>query len=166
MANSDSKNIAILGAGLTGLTAAHRLTQGGHRVRLFEQSGRVGGAIRTENTGGWLVEAGPNTILTGEPALTALLAEIGLADRCLSASPVAKHRYIVRRTLPANVAVQGNFDPVLLNTTPGIVTREATRLLESMRGSAGHIFNLGHGILPQAKIECVEALVTTVTSWK
>ena len=100
MANSDSKNIAILGAGLTGLTAAHRLTQRGHRVRLFEQSGRVGGAIRTENTGGWLVEAGPNTMLTGEPALTALLAEIGLADRCLSASPVAKHRYIVRRGRP------------------------------------------------------------------
>jgi uroporphyrinogen decarboxylase len=73
---------------------------------------------------------------------------------------------IVRRSLPANVAVQGNLDPVLLNTTPAIVRTEATRLLESMRGTAGHIFNLGHGILPQAKIECVEALVGTVTAWK
>ena len=73
---------------------------------------------------------------------------------------------IVRRTLPANVAVQGNLDPVLLNTTPAIVRRETARLLESMRGSAGHIFNLGHGIQPQAKIECVEALVETVTGWK
>ena len=72
---------------------------------------------------------------------------------------------IVRRTLPANVAVQGNLDPVLLNTTPAIVGRETTRLLESMRGTTGHIFNLGHGILPQAKIECVEALVGTVTAW-
>jgi len=73
---------------------------------------------------------------------------------------------IVRRTLPGNVAVQGNFDPVLLNTTPAVVRREAMRLLESMRGSTGHIFNLGHGIMPQAKIECVEALVTTVIAWK
>ena len=73
---------------------------------------------------------------------------------------------IVRRTLPANVAVQGNLDPVLLNTTPAIVAGETAKLLESMRGTAGHIFNLGHGILPQAKIECVEALVSTVTSWK
>ncbi len=73
---------------------------------------------------------------------------------------------IVRRTLPANVAVQGNLDPVLLNTTPAIVRHETGRLLESMRGTAGHIFNLGHGILPQAKIECVEALVETVTTWK
>jgi uroporphyrinogen decarboxylase len=66
----------------------------------------------------------------------------------------------------AGVAVQGNLDPVLLNTQPDIVRREATRLLESMRGSAGHIFNLGHGIMPQAKIECMEALVDTVTGWK
>lgn len=73
---------------------------------------------------------------------------------------------IVRRTLPANVAVQGNLDPVLLNTTPAIVTREAGRLLESMRGTAGHIFNLGHGITPQAKIECMQALVDTVTAWR
>jgi uroporphyrinogen decarboxylase len=73
---------------------------------------------------------------------------------------------IVRRTVPANVAVQGNLDPVLLNTTPEIVRREATRLLESMRGTTGHIFNLGHGIMPQAKLECMTALVDTVTTWK
>ncbi len=73
---------------------------------------------------------------------------------------------IVRRTLPANVAVQGNLDPVLLNTTPAIVRRETTRLLESMRGTAGHIFNLGHGITPQAKLECMTALVDAVTTWK
>ena len=66
----------------------------------------------------------------------------------------------------APVAVQGNLDPVLLNTTPEIVRRETTRLLESMRGKPGHIFNLGHGILPEAKLECVEALVGAVTSWK
>jgi uroporphyrinogen decarboxylase len=73
---------------------------------------------------------------------------------------------IVRRTLPANVAVQGNLDPVLLNTTPAIVGRETTRLLESMRGTTGHIFNLGHGITPRAKLECMETLVQTVTGWK
>ncbi|MEO5959383.1 MAG: uroporphyrinogen decarboxylase [Opitutaceae bacterium] len=73
---------------------------------------------------------------------------------------------IVRRTLPGNIAVQGNLDPVLLNTTPLIVAHETTRLLESMRGTSGHIFNLGHGIMPQAKIECMHALVDTVTKWK
>ena len=72
---------------------------------------------------------------------------------------------IVRRNLPANVAVQGNLDPVLMCTTPEIVRHEAGRLLESMRGTAGHIFNLGHGITPQARLECMQALVDTVTGW-
>ncbi len=73
---------------------------------------------------------------------------------------------VVRRLLPANIALQGNLDPVLMNTTPAIVRREATRLLETMRGAPGHIFNLGHGITPAAKIECMEALVDTVTNWR
>ncbi len=71
-----------------------------------------------------------------------------------------------RRALPGTIAVQGNLDPVLLNTTPAAVTSAATRLLESMRGLPGHIFNLGHGILPEAKIECVDALCKTVTAWR
>jgi uroporphyrinogen decarboxylase len=73
---------------------------------------------------------------------------------------------VVRRNLPANVAVQGNLDPAILNTTPDIARRETSRILESMRGANGHIFNLGHGILPQAKIGCVEALLDTVIGWK
>ena len=73
---------------------------------------------------------------------------------------------VVRRLVPANIALQGNLDPVLMNTTPDIVRRETTRLLESLRGAPGHILNLGHGIMPQAKIECMEALVNTVTGWK
>jgi uroporphyrinogen decarboxylase len=73
---------------------------------------------------------------------------------------------VVRRSIPANVAVQGNLDPAILNTTPAITARETRRILESMRGTHGHIFNLGHGILPQAKIACVEALLDAVVTWK
>jgi uroporphyrinogen decarboxylase len=71
-----------------------------------------------------------------------------------------------RRALPANVAVQGNLDPALLNTAPGIVAAAAEKLLGSMRGQSGHIVNLGHGILPDAKIDCVEALCATVANWR
>jgi uroporphyrinogen decarboxylase len=73
---------------------------------------------------------------------------------------------VARRLVPANVALQGNLDPVLMNTTGDIVRRETTRLLESMRGTSGHILNLGHGIMPEAKLECMEALMATVTGWK
>jgi len=69
------------------------------------------------------------------------------------------------RTLNRKVALQGNLDPALLNTTPAPVRRATRALLESMRDRPGHIVNLGHGIQPQARIACVEALVETVTSW-
>jgi len=71
-----------------------------------------------------------------------------------------------RRELPENMGVQGNMDPVLLETRPELVEAEALKILESMRGLNGHIFNLGHGIAPAAKIENMEALVNTVQSFK
>ena len=72
----------------------------------------------------------------------------------------------VQSRLPALIGVQGNLDPFLLNTRPEIVSVEATRLLEEMRGRKGHIFNLGHGVPPTAKLECIESLVDTVRNFK
>ncbi|NOZ03128.1 MAG: uroporphyrinogen decarboxylase [FCB group bacterium] len=63
------------------------------------------------------------------------------------------------------VAVQGNLDPVVLNTEPEIVRREALKILNDFGTRKGHIFNLGHGILPDAKIACVEELISTVQSY-
>jgi protoporphyrinogen/coproporphyrinogen III oxidase len=89
-----SRAIAVLGGGITGLTAAFRLSQLGHRVRLFERSPRLGGAIRTEITNGWLVEAGPNSFQASDPAATALLEELRLGAEIVEPSAVAKNRYI------------------------------------------------------------------------
>ena len=69
----------------------------------------------------------------------------------------------VRSRLPDNVGVQGNLDPMLLETTPEIVASETARILREMKGTTGHIFNLGHGVPPNAKLECIEALVNTVS---
>ncbi len=128
MANSDTQSIAILGAGITGLTAAHRLSQRGHRVRVFEQSGRVGGAIRTESTGGWLVEAGPNSLLTGEPAVTALIRELGLNGHVVTARPEARHRYIVRDGRPLALPLT----PPALLTSPLFSLNAKVRLLAEL----------------------------------
>ena len=64
--------------------------------------------------------------------------------------------------LPANVGVQGNLDPALLATRPEIVAAETSRLLEAMADRPGYIFNLGHGVPPDAKLDCIQALVETV----
>jgi uroporphyrinogen decarboxylase len=68
-------------------------------------------------------------------------------------------------SLNGKCSVQGNLDPALMNTEPEIVKREALRILRDFNNRGGHIFNLGHGILPDAKIECMEALVETITTF-
>ncbi len=68
-----------------------------------------------------------------------------------------------KRGLDLNIAVQGNLDPALLDQRPQAVISAARNLLTRMSPHPGHVFNLGHGIRPTAKIECVEALVETVT---
>jgi len=64
--------------------------------------------------------------------------------------------------LPADIGVQGNLDPFLLTTTPAAVAAETRRLLREMRGRPGHIFNLGHGVPPNAKLENIASLVECV----
>lgn len=65
-----------------------------------------------------------------------------------------------------NIALQGNLDPSLLNTQGDIVRAQTRKVLEDMAHHHGHIFNLGHGILPNAKLECVEAMVETVRTFE
>jgi len=94
--NPNSKRIAIIGGGITGLTAAWRLHTRGHRVRLFEASDRFGGAVRSKRIDDWLVEAGPNSLHLNSPEVAAVLGELGLKSKTLAANPAAKNRYIVR----------------------------------------------------------------------
>ncbi len=64
--------------------------------------------------------------------------------------------------LPAKLAVQGNLNPDLLTTDPATVKEATNKILQKMEGRLGHIFNLGHGITPKGKIECVQSIVEAV----
>ena len=71
-----------------------------------------------------------------------------------------------KQQLPASVAIQGNLPPDLLaSAEPQLVAAQTRRLLELMRGRDGYIFNLGHGVPPDAKMENLEALVSTVQNF-
>jgi uroporphyrinogen decarboxylase len=72
----------------------------------------------------------------------------------------------VRKILPPAIGVQGNLEPSLLTTAPSKVAEETKRILEEMRDVRGHIFNLGHGVPPDSKLESISALVETVRSFK
>jgi len=72
-----------------------------------------------------------------------------------------------RKIIPPHIAMQGNLSPVLLaEATPEVVAVETKKVLETMRGRPGHIFNLGHGLTPAAKLENIQALVDTVKNFK
>jgi uroporphyrinogen decarboxylase len=66
-----------------------------------------------------------------------------------------------RKTFPTPFVLQGNLPPSLMESSPPVVEKETKKLLQAMNGDPGHILNLGHGIRPQAKIECVQSMVET-----
>jgi uroporphyrinogen decarboxylase len=70
------------------------------------------------------------------------------------------------RSLNYRGAVQGNLDPVLLFAGEKELLARAEQVLLQAGGRAGHIFNLGHGILPDTPVENVRALVNFVREWR
>ena len=90
--------VAIVGAGVAGLTAAYRLKRRGARVVVYEASERAGGVIRSERREGYLAELGPGSITPGEGSLAEVLSQLGLDGSRLEAAREAHKRYIVRKS--------------------------------------------------------------------
>jgi len=86
----------VIGAGISGLTAAHRLVRLSRRVAVLDAGTLAGGVIGTRRRDGFLYEAGPNSTLDTTPLINALLGELGIAKERLDASAVAATRYVVR----------------------------------------------------------------------
>ena len=107
------KSVAVIGAGITGLTAAFYLQRAGIPVTVFEAGDRVGGAIRSRRENGYLAESGPNTILETSPVITQMVRDAGLEGRRLEPDPISEARYLVRYGRP--IAMPGS--PVGFLTT-------------------------------------------------
>jgi protoporphyrinogen/coproporphyrinogen III oxidase len=104
-------SVAIIGAGITGLTAGFYLKRKGVPVTVYEASGRVGGVIQSLRRDGYLAEFGPNTVLETSPKITQLVRDAGLASRRLDPDAGAEARYIVRyrRPIPMPASPVGFF---------------------------------------------------------
>ena len=70
-----------------------------------------------------------------------------------------------REIAGGRVALQGNLDPIALFAPEKAVREAARRVLDAFGSQPGHIFNLGHGILPGTPIESVAALVDEVRAY-
>src|SRR5438067_4403549 len=120
------KSVAIIGGGITGLTAAFRLRQQNVPVTLYEAGQRVGGVIQTLRQDGYLAEFGPNSILETSPKIASLIRDLGLESRRLYSDPGADNRYLVRGGKP--VLLPGS--PVAFLGTKLFSTGAKLRLLK------------------------------------
>ncbi|MDE3052318.1 MAG: protoporphyrinogen oxidase [Gemmatimonadota bacterium] len=89
--------VAIVGGGISGLAALEYLTrvEPSLPVTLLEASPRLGGHIRSERSGGFLMEAGPDVILAAKPAAVELARRVGIGDRLQGTNPAARGSYIM-----------------------------------------------------------------------
>jgi oxygen-dependent protoporphyrinogen oxidase len=79
--NLETVDVAIVGAGVSGLSAAYELRKRKRSVVVLEREPRPGGIILTERVGEFIVDAGPDALLVQKPAAVALCNELGLGDR-------------------------------------------------------------------------------------
>lgn len=90
-------DVAIVGGGISGLSAARALCGRDVRVRLFEREAVCGGVIQTDRVGGFVIDSGPDTLLSHKPAALALVRELGLDARLVAPLP-RRTTYVLRRS--------------------------------------------------------------------
>jgi len=96
------KRIAIVGGGISGLSAAYTIEekrQSGAPIEyvLFESRPRLGGVLVTDRVEGCLVEAGPDSFLTEKPWAADLCRKIGLGDQLIGSNDSERKTYIVAK---------------------------------------------------------------------
>jgi oxygen-dependent protoporphyrinogen oxidase len=132
----NSASVAVIGGGISGLTAAYQLHKEGTSFVLIEKSDRLGGLIFTEQVADFTIDAGPDSLLIQKPAAVELCVELGLHNQLV---PTLQPRtaYIVRNR---------KLHPIPKGSVFGIPTN-----LEALLAS--------HYLSPQAKIRMAQDLV-------
>lgn len=99
---SQGRRVVVIGGGITGLAAAHRVielaSESGMAVELvlLEASGRLGGTILTQRRDGFLIEGGPDSFITQKPWALDLCRRLGIEDRLISTHPAYRRTFVVR----------------------------------------------------------------------
>lgn len=94
------KTIAIIGGGISGLSAAYyleRARRDGVAVAytLFESADRLGGVMRTDSIDGCLIEAGPDSFLSEKQAAAVLCRDLGIADQLVGSNDAHRRTFIL-----------------------------------------------------------------------
>ncbi|MGQ0752322.1 MAG: protoporphyrinogen oxidase, partial [Betaproteobacteria bacterium] len=90
-------DVLVVGAGISGLTAAFRLNEFDFRVVVVDAAPRTGGVIETVRNSGALYECGPNSILETNPHIGELIDRLGIRGQRIETSPISARRFVVHK---------------------------------------------------------------------
>ncbi len=97
------KRVVVIGGGVSGLAAAHRLLERSRtesralEILLLEASARTGGVVRTTLRDGFLLEGGPDSFISEKPEAIKLTERLGLSSRLIETNPEHRRSFIVRK---------------------------------------------------------------------
>src|SRR3990167_1784937 len=98
--SGNQKKVVVIGGGISGLAAAHRLLELSRekslnlKITVLEASPRLGGLIETERRGDFLIEGGPDAFLAEKPWAKELCQRIGMGDELISTSEGPRRSFI------------------------------------------------------------------------
>lgn len=142
---TERSDVLIVGGGIAGLAAAHRLeqTMPQARVVLLESQGHLGGRIHTIRDSGFTVEAGPDSFLSSKPAGIRLAGEVGLAEQLEGVDEATRATFIVRdgalHPLPEGLSglVPGRLGPLFRSDLLSPRARVRVALEQTVRARRG-----------------------------
>jgi len=90
-------SVAIIGGGISGLSAAYYLSKAGIPCTLIEARPRLGGVVQTENIRNCVIEAGPDSFLSAKPWAMDLIRELGLESEVIGSNDHQRKTYVWKR---------------------------------------------------------------------
>lgn len=148
-----TRRVAVVGGGIAGLAAAHRLSGAGAKVTIIEKSSRLGGKVMTEHADGFLIEGGPDSFVSGKGSMLELAGELGLDRSIISSRPENRGSYVWSR---------GRLHPLpegLLLMAPARLSSLLRSSLMSWKGKLRVLADLGLPRRGQGGDESLESFV-------
>jgi protoporphyrinogen/coproporphyrinogen III oxidase len=144
--------VVVIGGGISGLAATYELQRRGVKSLLVEGSDRLGGVIRTDRFDGWVIDGGPDALLTQKRAAIALCGELGLTDRLVS-TLTPRTAYVLRG---------GRLHPIPEGSFLGFPVRARALAASSLFSAGGKLRMACEVIIPRSDDDEDESIASFV----
>jgi oxygen-dependent protoporphyrinogen oxidase len=145
-------DVLVVGAGISGLAAAYELDRRGVSTRVLEASPRVGGVVATARFDGWVVDLGPDSLLTQKPGALALCRDLGIADRLIHTMP-PRTAFVLR---------EGRLHPIVEGSFLGFPIRARAFARSSLFTAGGRLRMACEALVPARKSDEDESIASFV----